>query len=171
MPPTPANPVDANLLAARGAFAQRKFDLRELPRVKDAGASSGEVSADLRFSEIDAHPGVQGHLSGTVIMSCQRCCADVNVILDEHFALAIVQSEEAAGLVAEQYDAVIGDPMRLDLRWLVEEQVLLALPLVPRHADDVRCLPEAASSDGAPALDEDAAQHPFANLRDLLRNS
>ncbi len=170
MPPTPANQVDANLLAARGASAEREFDLRDLPRVKEAGVSHGAVSASLRFSELDAHPVVQGQLSGTVVTSCQRCCADVDIELDERFVLAIVQSEEAAGLVSEQYDAVVADPTRLDLRWLVEEQVLLALPLIPRHGDDERCRLEATSS-GAPARERDSAQHPFANLRDLLRNS
>jgi uncharacterized protein len=171
MPPTPASQVDANLLAARGALAEREFELRDLPRVMEVGASKGAVSASLHFSELDAHPVVQGHLSGTVVMACQRCCADVDVVLDEPFALALVQSEEAAGLVAEQYDAVIADPLRLDLRWLVEEQVLLALPLIPRHDDEGRCALEAASSAGARAPDADSAQHPFANLRDLLRNS
>jgi uncharacterized metal-binding protein YceD (DUF177 family) len=71
---------------------------------------------------------------------------------------------------------VVANVSRLDLRWLAEEQVLLALPLVPMH-ENADCAENVALSDvDAPDSDELAAdadeevrQQPFRNLRDLMR--
>jgi uncharacterized metal-binding protein YceD (DUF177 family) len=59
---------------------------------------------------------------------------------------------------------VIADPSRLDLRWLAEDQVLLALPLVPVHEGD-ECNEVPAES-----AEDEVRQRPFQNLRALLRD-
>jgi uncharacterized metal-binding protein YceD (DUF177 family) len=64
---------------------------------------------------------------------------------------------------------VLGDAERLPVAELIEEQVLLGLPLVPMHATAAECgVADAAPDAGrdVPAVDE--TQKPFANLRELL---
>jgi uncharacterized metal-binding protein YceD (DUF177 family) len=72
----------------------------------------------------------------------------------------------------------VGTPEQLSLSALIEEQVLLALPLVPMHepgapgclptgAESVPLAPKFASPSAAQAAD-DEKQTPFANLRELL---
>jgi uncharacterized protein len=57
---------------------------------------------------------------------------------------------------------VVADPARLDLRWLAEDQALLALPLVPMHdGDECNEVPAQAAGD-------EIRQKPFQNLRALL---
>jgi uncharacterized metal-binding protein YceD (DUF177 family) len=67
------------------------------------------------------------------------------------------------------FDPVIGDPERLSVTDLVEEQILLGMPLVPMHEDAAECGESAAGEHivaaEAPAEDK---QRPFANLRELL---
>jgi uncharacterized metal-binding protein YceD (DUF177 family) len=61
---------------------------------------------------------------------------------------------------------VIAEAARFDLRWLAEEQALLAMPLVPLHAEG-----ECDEVVAPPPLEQDASpgsQKPFQNLRDLL---
>jgi uncharacterized protein len=65
------------------------------------------------------------------------------------------------------YEPVIAEATRFDVRWLAEEQALLAMPLVPLHADG-ECDEFAAPPS---QLEQDASrgsQKPFENLRDLL---
>jgi len=74
---------------------------------------------------------------------------------------------------------VIADPARLDLRWLTEEQALLALPLVPMHeSQDCAAPAQAASGDcerqpdaDGKADDDSVRQQPFQHLRDMMRRS
>jgi uncharacterized metal-binding protein YceD (DUF177 family) len=62
---------------------------------------------------------------------------------------------------------VIAAAARFDVRWRAEEQTLLAMPLVPMHAQGV--CDEIATP--ASRLEQEASpgsQKPFENLRDLL---
>jgi uncharacterized metal-binding protein YceD (DUF177 family) len=65
------------------------------------------------------------------------------------------------------YEPEVVDPSRVDLQWLMEEQVLLALPLVPMH-EPGQCGGEIAASLEA-EVDAETRQKPFGNLRDMLR--
>ena len=62
---------------------------------------------------------------------------------------------------------MLADPTHFDVRWLAEEQALLALPLVPLHAVgecDEAAVPPTNIGQGA----SPGTQKPFQNLRDLL---
>jgi uncharacterized protein len=89
----------------------------------------------------------------------------------EHLALdrwlRFVEDEaQAAELDAELDDDVLALPRWLDLVELIEDELLLALPLVPRHAVCPVPLPMALEAETAPA---EEAPHPFAALAALKR--
>ena len=158
--------VDADVCARAGSTLERQFSLEQLPRLEEAGARGGSrVDVRLQFSLFDGRPAVDGTLSGTVCLSCQRCMQPVAVPIEERFQVILVQQESADE--PGGYEPVIADPARFDVQWLAEEQTLLALPLVPLHA--VGECDEAAVP--APEIERDespGAQKPFQNLRDLL---
>ncbi|HEY0942679.1 MAG TPA: DUF177 domain-containing protein [Steroidobacter sp.] len=181
MPRPPAAPVDnivdAEVCARAGSTIARSFSAAELPRLREAGGhDDAAVEANFQFSQFDGRPAVTGELHGTVVLTCQRCMQPVMVDVDDSFQVLLVdaeRSDEPGG-----YEPVVAKASRLDLGWLAEEQVLLALPLVPMH-DNVDCAAQEiaaseAAGDGehADEVDEAAATHqPFRNLRDLLRKS
>ena len=140
--------------------------MEQLSRLAEAGALEGSrVDVRLRFSLFDERPAVDGTLRGTLMLSCQRCMQPVAVPIDEQFQVILVRQESADE--PGGYEPVIGDPAHFDVRWLTEEQTLLALPLVPRHAVgecDEAAAPPPESEQGAGPV----AQRPFENLRDLL---
>jgi len=167
MPRPPADPadllVDADVCARAGSTIERQFSLEQLPRLQEAGAREGtKIDLRLQFSLFDARPAVDGKLSGTVHLSCQRCTEAVAVPIDERFQVILVEQESADE--PGGYEPVIADPARFDVRWLAEEQTLLALPLVSLHpvgeCDEAEPQDEAGASPGI--------QKPFSNLRDLL---
>ena len=168
MPRPPADPadllVDADVCARAGSIIERHFSLKQLPRLQEAGAREGSrIDMRLQFSLFDERPAVDGKLSGTVHLSCQRCMEAVAVPMDEQFQVILVQQE-----IADEpggYEPVIADSARFDVRWLAEEQTLLALPLVPLHP--VGECDKAAVQDGEQGASR-GTQQPFQNLRDLL---
>lgn len=98
-------------------------------------------------------------------MTCQRCLQPVLIELDVRNSVQFVAGEdEAAALDAEGDDDVLALTRSLNARTLVEDELLLALPLVPRH--DSCPAPLAQPSAG---LDEgeDARRQPFAILAKL----
>jgi uncharacterized metal-binding protein YceD (DUF177 family) len=76
----------------------------------------------------------------------------------------------------EQQEAEIANDTQLELGWLLEEQLLLAMPLVPLHAKLTECAQGASSVEANDLIERDApqsaasldTQRPFADLRELL---
>ena len=101
-----------------------------------------------------------------VTLQCQRCLQAMRqpLVVDRHFRF--VRSEpEAARLDEASEDDVLVLPPRLDLLDLLEDELILALPIVPRHEGSCpRPLPMPAAT----AADE-PAPNPFAKLAALRR--
>jgi uncharacterized protein len=166
-PPAVSNDplVDAYVCARAGSTIERHFSVEQLPRLQEAGAQDGSrIDVRLQFSLYDDRPAVDGTLSGTVCLGCQRCMQPVAVPIEEQFQVILVQQESAEE--PGGYEPVIADPARFDVRWLVEEQALLALPLVPLHpvGECDEAVPRPDIEQGASPV----TQQPFQNLRDLL---
>jgi uncharacterized protein len=156
--------VDADVCARAGSTLERHFSVAELPRLQEAGAQDGSVDVRLKFSLFDGRPAVDGMLSGAVQLSCQRCMDPVRVPIKERFQVILVQQESADE--PGGYEPVIADAAHFDVRWLAEEQALLALPLVPSHPAG-EC-GEALAPPKAEQATRSGSQRPFENLRDLL---
>lgn len=170
MPDTPGEPVDAIVLAGREAVVERSYDLASLPRAGLAGVLPGTgISVRFRFSRADGGIGVDTKLGGQVVLTCQRCLRPVSVPINGDGALVLVADDAAAEQVPEGREPVVAEANQVDLTWLAEEEMLLALPLVPLHdeACSAAIESEAVAVVGEPP--EGKRQRPFENLRDLLK--
>jgi uncharacterized protein len=158
--------VDAAELAVAGSRVERTFATSDLPRLVEAGMSdASELRASFQFLEYDGKPAIDGSLTGRVVLTCQRCMAPVTVEIDDRFQVIVVDAERADE--PGGYEPVIAPAARLDLRWLAEDQALLALPLVAMHAAE-NC-GEQTSGLAESEASEPTVQKPFQNLRDMMR--
>lgn len=115
-------------------------------------------------------PEVWLHLQATapVALQCQRCLQTVAQTLVVDRRLRFVRSEaEAERLDEVSEDDVLVLAPRLDLHELVEDELILVLPLVPRH--DGPC-PNPLPMPADDLQDEEPAPNPFAALA-ALRSS
>jgi uncharacterized protein len=102
-----------------------------------------------------------------VTLECQRCLQPMRLALHATRRIFFVDGEEAAAaLDAESEDDVLALTPALDLAELIEDELLLALPLVPRHDHCPLPLPRGFVEDEAPV---DPADNPFAALAALKR--
>jgi uncharacterized protein len=177
----PADQVNAKELSVRAAVIERHLDLPQLERVMQAGGLPGtRIDARLQFGAFEGRTTVDVRVVGTAVLECQRCLQPCEIVVDESALIAIVRAETDD--VPGGYEPYVGMPEQLSLSALIEEQVLLALPLVPAHeAGSQECL--SSEVEGAPlapvSLVEPAAekaavekkQTPFANLRELLEKN
>ena len=103
-----------------------------------------------------------------VALQCQRCLEPLPTRLQVERSIRFVESEtQAARLDEESEEDVMALDTRLDLPELVEDELILALPLVPRH-EHCQGAWAGADSPSAPVAD-DPRPHPFAALAKLRR--
>ncbi|MEO5732863.1 MAG: DUF177 domain-containing protein [Rubrivivax sp.] len=132
----------------------------------------GDVSWSAAGSTVPMAGGADAmwlHLraSAVVPLQCQRCLQTLAEPLRVDRRMRFVRTEdEAARLDEELEDDVLVLPPRLDLHGLLEDELILALPLVPRHERCPQPLPtpaQNAANDSAPA------PNPFAALAALRK--
>lgn len=134
-----------------------------------SAASDGVASwsADGRLVPVtggDAEIWLTLRARAEVPLQCQRCLQTMAQPLwvDRRFRFVRTE-EEASGLDEESEDDVLVLPARLDLHELLEDELILAVPIVPRH----EVCPEPLPLPEAPAPDAEAKPNPFAALAAL----
>lgn len=153
--------LDAESLAARHAVVEREFLLADFPRLADRLASAaGAVTARLELGPADGTPVANLTVRGRVPLICQRCLEPLAHEFESESRLAFVADWDAR--VPADCEAVAGDPTRVDLLALVEDELLLGLPASAKHAPGVGCKPaQAVAAD---------VRRPLAELENLLRD-
>ncbi len=161
--------IDPLALAERGVRLSGALTPEALERLGPLLASTrGSIAVDLEFG-IDAggHRVLTGNVVAELRLECQRCLAPMDLRVEHEVRLALVGSlDEAARLSADYEPLLCGEEPR-KLADLVEDELLLALPQVPRHAEEA-CANSVGLDSGA-AVDEDQAASPFAVLARLKR--
>lgn len=102
----------------------------------------------------------------TVGLQCQRCLQPMlhGVEIERRFRF-VRNEDEAARMDEEIDDDVLVLAKHLDLAELIEDELILSLPLVPRH----EACPQPLLVPEAPVGDAESAPHPFAALAVLRR--
>jgi uncharacterized protein len=68
------------------------------------------------------------------MLACQRCTEAFEHKLDLDFQFSPVKNAEAAENLPSYYDAIeLDENGEINLRELVEEELMLVIPLIPRH--------------------------------------
>jgi uncharacterized protein len=160
--------VNAIELAGRSARLEREFGLTQLPRLIEAGALDGtRVRAVLAFGRFEGRPKVDLQVEGSVLLTCQRCLRPCECRIDDAARLVVVADGDEQ--VSGGYEVATGDVERLSLVDLIEEQILLGMPLVPMHEDQAECGETALTGPGVEVVSTaEKKQRPFENLRELL---
>lgn len=118
-----------------------------------------------------AQDWLQVKAQARVALTCQRCLKAVEENIEVDRWIRFVDTEaEAAALDADSDDDVLAMPRHLDARELIEDEVLLALPLVPRHEVCPEPLVHVDDADELVGEEgEGERPHPFAALAALKR--
>jgi uncharacterized protein len=163
----PGRSLDALGLARSAARVEREFAVAGFARLRDRLAeSAGKALATAEFGLQGSWPVARLAVTADVVLACQRCLRPMQRTLASESRL--VFAEEGEPELPEGYDAVGGDPRKLDLAALVEDELLLALPIIPQHAEGEPCeLPRAGAAGDEETPD---VRRPFAGLKDLLKH-
>jgi uncharacterized protein len=160
MPADWSRPVDVDRLADAGEIRETDLPLADLPRLVPALASTeGTAHCRIVFSREVA---VEARLG----LRCQRCLKPVWLAVDDVSKVWLVTDPERADELDPGIEPTLAPEGRIALRDLVEEELLLAVPLVPRHEGETQCAP---TEEQAADREQEVVQRPFAGLGELLK--
>lgn len=143
---------------------------RSFERVAPLLTTEHTQSALLLNTQIYRHNNVQHlaiKLTGEVWLQCQRCLQPVAIDLTDDYNLALLEDDSQISLIDEEQDYLLLDevmtelsPERLlPLKKLVEDELLLKIPLAAKHDD---C--EMAITQVGELPEEQEVENPFAAL-------
>ena len=154
---------------ARGGVFEGEIALPELTRVGELLYRDGadedpgriRVRFEFRRNEFDI-PMISGRLETSLELECQRCLRALRMPLVQDFRLMIDADDEMQRVSG--IDSLASEEGGIDLFDLVEDEILLAIPIVAMH-EDSGCneyWPDPATDAGAAERD-----NPFAVLAQL----
>jgi len=161
--------IDVRRFAESGRHLEGEVLLQDCQRLSQAvKAGEGSISVSLDFEmQPGGRPIIHGNIRGQVVMDCQRCLEPTIVDLDCVVSIGIVRNEEQAELLPDDLDPMIVDD-ELGLIELIEDELLLALPIVPAHE---HCDSPVASMPGVDHEPEPQKRdNPFAILASLKKD-
>jgi uncharacterized protein len=147
-------------------FAIPVVELQGLP--EDISDSGGPLITLVRFTREQNWPLAEVRIAGAVTMTCQRCLNPMRHDIEATTRVALLASEAEADRAPGYLETFLAEDGRVSAADLVAEELLLALPLAPRHEGAAKCH---AASDDEPPSDEADTRHPFADLRALMKKN
>lgn len=179
MTPDWSHSVDVDRLADAQASHGFEYALADLPRLSQQLADpKGSARGTVAFRRERGLPIAAIDVAATLTLQCQRCMQPLAWPVQSSVQVALVDDLAGANAVPPDVEPVIVQQGRVLLRDLVEEELLLGLPLIARH-EDFHCVDaelyaaEAAAEPGQHAddapLPAETTQTPFAGLGELLK--
>lgn len=129
--------IDGFAFAREGGALNGTLKVSDLVRLHDLLVEvAGEVRFQVHGSKGESgQPQLRLQVDGTLSLACQRCLGAIPFALDVDSLFELVP--EGADLTQEELDDDSRDFLpvagALDVAELVEDEILLTLPVVPRH--------------------------------------
>lgn len=159
--------VDPRKLAHQGARLQGEIPTVSMDRLRAAVVDQeAAASANVAFRRDEVNRCiVEGHVVLRVAMQCQRCLGNVDVPLESELLFGVVWSDDRAAVLPKWLDPWLVEGEEANLYKLVEDELLLSLPIVAFH-DEAQCRGNGHYSTGEV---ETNGENPFSILAKLKK--
>lgn len=163
--------VDPERVAQNGADFKGSYEQKTMPRLRDiVEDDSGVCDVDLA---LDYSKGSRlkliGQVSADLSLVCQRCLETFKQNVSAHVDLEVVRTE---GDEHREHDVFVLDSEgSLALLELVEDEILLQIPSMPKHEHIADCKQDMIerATEYVPEEDEEEKENPFAVLKNLKK--
>ena len=173
--------IDPLRLAASGGQLRGEIPVGNLPRLNSlSGSSVGQVEVLLSFGYL---PGERAYIAGSIntrlALVCQRCLRPLPFDVQIEIRLLPVRIEQAAGGLKPaavrdmheadddetDYETLYMTEDTFGLRDWIEDELILAIPVAPRHSPHECEIPTDYQLDTLTASPPETVDNPFAILR------
>lgn len=159
---------DVRKLSDARAILDLDIPLAELPGLPvELILRGGPLRAEVQFGREQGSMVAEVTMRGELMLTCQRCMGAMTWQADVKSSVLLVESEAEAEKVPAERETYLAADGHLSIAGLAAEELLLALPIVPLHADGAECEKTVAATTAEPVV-EPATARPFEDLRALL---
>lgn len=125
-------------MAERGVLLQGQLSLQQLSRLQDLLVNStGEVQINWQLGIDDnGFAYIRGNLDTVLPLRCQRCWGTMMYPLHLMVSLSPILGEASVKKLPEQYEPLVLTEDQVTVADVIEEEILLALPLAAKHEDE-----------------------------------
>jgi len=176
--PTQFDPVALCRRTEGGAAAfVGEIEIDQFERLGEAlSEPAGPVMVNLRFQRLESgRPAAHGSLKANLPLTCQRCLQTCWTEVEVEFNCCFASSEAVAERMPDDLDVLMMDEKgKVSLSDLFEDELLLALPIFPKHeengcaGDIAERLQALAVTEETPEAAEEPTRKAFAGLGQLL---
>jgi uncharacterized protein len=131
--------IDAFEFCRNNGYREGVTPVAEMTRLAaDCADSTGEIRWAIQGgATAQGYPSITLSVAGTVHLACQRCLAPFSYEIDSSTMLVLGRDDEEADQIEEilddeSIDVIVGSAC-CDIRDLLEDEALLALPQSPKH--------------------------------------
>jgi uncharacterized protein len=150
-----------------GRFEGELKRLGELVHLQEPVSMERKIAVSFEFvrNEFDI-PMLVGHLQASLDLECQRCLKPIQTPMELDFRLMIDASDEIVR--QSSLDTLYSDDGYIDITEVVEDELILAVPLVAMH-EDTACNEDLLIKGQLTDSQSEAAvkENPFAVLQQL----
>ena len=128
-----AEVIDGLQFARAGLERRGVVGMKQLPRLAELQCSTEGLEYHLRGGRAsNGKPCLWLSVRGSVELVCQRCLGPFQVPIAIDAELELAESEREISQADDEIDRVLAS-RRMEVGWLIEDEVILELPMAPRH--------------------------------------
>jgi uncharacterized protein len=163
MAPDPAF-IEPLYLAGRKQRLDGFLPLNAMERLREIICEdSGTIEYHLQLGRDDMEiPYIKGNFKVTLKLICQRCLNPFDLYMYTDVNIGLAMSETEIERLPGQYEPMLLTADQISLLTLIEDEVLLGVPMVPLH-DSESCPTAGIKEEYKPGKES-----PFAALKDLV---
>ena len=128
-----AGVIDSLQFARDRGERRGSLDLSVMPRLADSGCMAATLNYVLQGGENPEHrPSLHLEVRGQMLLECQRCLAPLETPVAVDVDLELVHSQAEIEAAEDDVDRVLASK-HMEIAALVEDEAILALPMIPTH--------------------------------------
>lgn len=160
--------VNARKIFTQGVSLSGYMGLTRLVRLQDCLAGKeADIRAEIRFFVDDfGQRHITGEIEARFSVECQRCLEPLPIELNDAINLVLVADEAAAKSLEKQFDPWILEENKIFLADLIDEQLVLSMPIVNYHQSGP-CSERTGYKSGDGKTEEEGSTNPFSVLASL----
>ncbi|GMR08541.1 MAG: 23S rRNA accumulation protein YceD [Gammaproteobacteria bacterium] len=163
--------IDPFRLAEADRQIAGRLPLEQMQRLAPSLVSSaGAVEIDLMFQMDDIGvPCIKGKLHATLQVICQRCMEPMGLNIDASICLGLVDGKDRGEELPGEYEPLVIGEAHVSLPDIIEDELILALPVVPMH-ELAECPAAEHVAASTETTEETVKENPFAVLKQFKSN-
>lgn len=156
--------------------AEQDLHIDGTVRMTDMPRLSTHLNQTNGLAEVKLHFGkdeqgvvfIEGEVNAPLELRCQRCMEPYSCEIMSNFLLGVVKSLDEANALPSSYEPALTLEGQLALRELIEDELILNLPIIPRHEPEACHVKMPLRDDG---WKEGEFTKPFQVLKSLKHKS